>query len=49
LPFSLIPEAPVDAVITDKGVITGLKLAQAKDRSIELNSGTLDVSHITNQ
>jgi preprotein translocase subunit SecD len=40
---TLISEATVDAVITDKGVITGLTLAQAKDISIELNSGTLSV------
>ncbi|MFY9814984.1 MAG: protein translocase subunit SecD [Dehalococcoidales bacterium] len=40
---TLISEATVDAVITDKGVIEGLTLAQAKDLSIELNSGTLSV------
>jgi len=40
---TLISEATVEAVITDKGVIQGLTLAQAKDLSIELNSGTLDV------
>ncbi len=40
---TMISEATVDAVITDKGVITGLTLAKAKDLSIELNSGTLSV------
>jgi preprotein translocase subunit SecD len=40
---TLISAPTVDAVITDKGVINGVTLDQAKTLAIELNSGTLSV------
>ncbi len=39
----LISAPTVQAVITDKGVITGLSLDEAKTLAIQLNSGALDV------
>jgi preprotein translocase subunit SecD len=39
----LISYPTVQAVIEDKGVITGLKLEEARTLSIQLNSGSLDV------
>jgi preprotein translocase subunit SecD len=39
----LISAPTVQAVIKDKGVITGLDLQEAKTLSIQLNSGSLDV------
>jgi preprotein translocase subunit SecD len=39
----LISAPTVKAVIKDKGVITGLKLAEASTLAIQLNSGSLDV------
>ena len=40
---TLISSPTVEAVITDKGVINGVTLAQARNLAIELNSGTLSV------
>ena len=40
---TLISAPTVDAVITNKGVIQGVTLAQAKTLVAQLNSGTLDV------
>jgi preprotein translocase subunit SecD len=39
----LISAPTVQAVIKDKGVITGLKLEEARTLAIQLNSGSLDV------
>ena len=43
---TLISAPTVDAVITNKGVINGITLDQAKTLAIELNSGTLGVPMI---
>jgi preprotein translocase subunit SecD len=43
LDSTLISQPTVEAVITDKGVINNMTLAQARNLAIELNSGTLSV------
>ena len=40
---TLVSQPTVEAVITDKGVINGVTLAEAKTLVLELNSGSLDV------
>ena len=40
---SLVSQPTVQAVITNKGVITGVTLSKAKDMVNDLNSGSLDV------